>query len=637
MVNKAHNVTVRDAKKVVYDIESLPNFFCVVFSELDGDRVFSYEISKYKNDHRRILTQLHHYEMIGYNNHGYDDVLMNYIVDNPNCTAEDINKLSQAIIALGRDRRDETLKKFVRKYKHGRYFKSRDIMTMLASSKLRVSLKQLQVMINWHNVEEFECDWEAPLPEELWTPCIRYCVNDVLSLKAVCHYLKKDFTLRDYVHAQTGFDVFSKDPVKIAEFTMADSIAKGYNEYNTQRFIWDTVSNNKPINRVDVGSLILPCIKFKTPLFNKVLDKYKAFKFSPREEALKPKKDKFKMPVLFNGMYLNFGLGGLHHDYKKGKVFKKPCDGKLIQADVSSYYPSIRIEHLSHRFDPYFLEEYKKAYREKAEGKASGDKMLEGYAKLKLNSTFGLYNSVYSPLYAPLVAYGTTINGQLMLAMLIEELDLNGFQVIGTNTDAVNVFVPDARWDEYINICSEWESKTRMKLDQDMFEVIYEQSCNNYIAVMEGGYAKTKGTFVPELSLLKGYKYPIVKKALIEHLTKGVSVEKFIREHNNIYDFCMSTKMGVSTKTGMRFEAVHNGVVLQRTNRYYASTGQDAGYLYKVSGAKQEHVLKNSAVVIFNEYEERSMKDYAINYSFYITEALDVVEKLHPSQFELLL
>jgi hypothetical protein len=521
-----------------------------------------------------------------------------------------------------------------KKYKKDGSMESVDIMTMLASSKLRVSLKHLQVVINWHNVQEFEVDWDSELPMDQWDACIEYCFNDVLSLKAVCETLSKDFELRKFVQNTTGILCHSKDPVKIAEYTMAQAIAESKG-LDTDSFIWDTVESNVPVREITIGDLILPFISFKTDTFKKVLDTYKNFVLRPEEERAKSKNEKFKLPVVHNGMYLNFGLGGLHHDYQRSLTIKPPVGCKLIQSDVTSYYPSMRIEHLSHRFDPAFLTEYKKAYAEKAEGKATGNKMLEGYAKLKLNSVYGLYNSVYSPLYAPEVAYGTAINGQLMLGMLIESLSEAGFKVVGANTDAVNVIVPDARWDEYIEICAEWEKVTSMSLDHDEFTAIYEHSCNHYIATIPGGYVKAKGNFVSDQNLLKGYEHPIVKKALIKYFTEGEPIEKTITECDNIYDFCISTRMGKSKTTGMAFEAYHNGVKLQRTNRYYAAVGPNAAYLYKSAGGTMSHVLKSSGVIILNKYEEMDMKDRSVNYSFYIKAAEEIRRAIEPEQMSL--
>lgn len=620
-------------KQIVYDIECLPNFFCVVFTDLHSDEQHVFQITEEKKEHRKIIQVAQNNTLIGYNSHNYDDVLIKYIISNPYCTNKDLYKISKAIITNKRE--------VYKKYKRDNSVESIDIMTMLASSKLRVSLKHLQVVINWHNVQEFEVDWDSNLPKDQWEPCIEYCINDVLSLKAVCETLKKDFELREFVYETTEIACFSKDPVKIAEYTMAKAIAESKGQ-NTDSFIWETTDANKPVGKIKVKDLLFPFISFKTERFKEVHKAFMELEFDPAEEQAKKPDDRWGHPMRFDKMWLVFGLGGLHHNYgkktgnkkfkSKGLIHRDEPGSKLLMPDVSSYYPSMRIQHIPHKFDPAFLNEYKKAYREKAEAKKEGNKMLEGYAKLRLNSVYGLYNSLYSPLYAPKVSYGTAINGQLMLAMLIEAFDEAGINVLGTNTDSITIRLRDDQEEKYKEICSWWEKLTGMKLDHDEFSAIYEQSCNNYIATMPNGYVKTKGSLVPELNLLKGYSHPIVKKAVIKYFTEGVKIEKTIEECDNIYDFCMTSRMGTA-KNGNKFEAYHKGEKLQRTNRYYAGVGPDAGYLYKNCGTGDQHVLSDTGVIIFNKYYKK--EDYNINYPFYIRAARKIINEIETEQLTL--
>ena len=548
----------------------------------------------------------------------------------------DLYRMSKAIINNDRD--------VVNYYKYEQSIESIDIMTFLASSKLRVSLKHLQVIIKWHNLEEFEVDWDAPLPEERWEACIKYCINDVLSLKAVCKELESGFKLREFVAGETGLNVESKDPVKIAEYTMSKAIAEAEG-MNVDKWMRKKINENRPVGEIVVRDLLFPFVKFKTQRFRDVLSVYQNLAFDPAVEQAKPVDQRWGHPMRFDKMWLVFGLGGLHHNYGKktgkkkfksrGLIHKEQPGSQLLMPDVSSYYPSMRIKHIPHKLDPHFLTEYEKAYAEKGQAKAAGNKELEAYAKLRLNSIYGLYNSLYSPVYQPAVSYATAINGQLMLAMLIESLDMAGVEVLGTNTDSVTVRVRDEQMEEYHKVCKWWEEATQMKLDHDEFSAIYEQSCNNYIATMPNGYVKTKGSMVPDLQMLKGYKHPIVQKAVIDYFTKGVQIEKTIRECDDIYDFCMTSKMGTSTSTGARFEAYHRGVKLQRTNRYYAAKGPESGYLYKNCGKGNQHVLKGTGVVIMNEFIEKD--DYGVDYEYYERAARKVIREIKPEQTMMLL
>lgn len=622
-------------KKLVYDIECLPNFFCVVFSELEGDTTVAYEIHEHKDQRREIIAMCQTYQLISYNGHGYDDIMIKFLIANTDCVNEDLYQMSKAIINRDRD--------VVNYYKYKEGPESIDIMTQLASSKLRVGLKHLQVTIKWPNLEEFEVDWDKDLPEDRWEACIKYCVNDVLSLKAVCHARKKDFALRDYVAEQTGLSVHSKDPVKIAEYTMSDTVAKSQGK-SVDSWMRKTINKNEPVGTIVVADLLFPFIAFKTKKFQDVLDTYKNLVFDPAMEQGKPLSQKWGHPMRFGNMWLVFGLGGLHHNYgirkgpktfkSRGLIHKNQPGSQLMMPDVSSYYPSMRIQHIPHPLDPVLLIEYKKAYAEKASAKKDGDKMLEGYAKLRLNSIYGLYNSLFSPVYAPKVSYATAICGQLMLAMLIESLDLAGIDVLGTNTDSVTVRVKDEQLEEYHEICAWWEETTAMGLDHDKFDAIYEQSCNNYIAVMPGGYIKAKGSLVPEIDMLKGYMHPVVKNAVIAYFTKGVAVEKTIDDCKDIYDFCMTKKMGIAGN-GQRFKAIHKEIQLQSTNRYYAGVGPESGYLYKNAGSGDQHVLKDTGVIIMNEYVEK--EDYNINYLFYYRAARKIIREIEPQQMTMML
>ena len=368
---------MKEKKMILFDWEVLPNFACVVVTELVGDKTFTYEISEYNHDHAAIIQIAELYQLIGYNSHAYDDIITKYVMLNPTCTNAELYEISRAIID-----RDFFVTK---KYKQDKSMQSIDIMTMLASSKLRVSLKHLQVVIKWHNVQEFEVEWTEDLPEDRWDACKEYCVNDVLSLKAVCQTLEKDFKLRDFVYETTGLLCYSKDPVKIAEYTMADAIAKDF-PGGVDQFIWDTVDANVPVKSIQVSDLILPFVQFKTPRFKKALKTYQDFLLEPEKEQLKKKSEKFKVVIRLENKFLNLGLGGIHHEYKRGITPQEVPGTKLLMPDVQSFYPSMRIEHFAHRFDPTFLDEYKKAYQEKKDAKRDGNKMLEAYAKLKLNS-----------------------------------------------------------------------------------------------------------------------------------------------------------------------------------------------------------------------------------------------------------
>ena len=73
-----------------------------------------------------------------------------------------------------------------------------------------------------------------------------------------------------------------------------------------------------------------------------------------------------------------------------------------------------------------------------------------------------------------------------MLLMLIEAVTEAGFKLIQSNTDGIFVQVPSDRETEYMNICAECESYTRLRLEHDYFERFYQYAINDYLGVKKG-------------------------------------------------------------------------------------------------------------------------------------------------------
>lgn len=642
-------MTHKKKRLVIYDLEVLPNYFCGVFEAIDSDKCIVYEISKDRNDSYLIKAMANNFTLVGYNNHHYDDVFINFLLKEKIVTNEKLYYLSSLLVKRKESLRDEE-KQFLNRYKYNKPFDSIDVLTMLASSKLRVSLKHLQVKIKWHRVQDYEVDWTKPLPCSDWGTLIDYCKNDVKSLKAVVKAKEKDFILRDQIQQKYGLDFRSMDGVKIAETLLCTHIAK-QKGIDIKEFMY---TKNVKEDVIIIKDLINNFISFKTLKMQEVLDYCnKTIIYASDNEKENEKQLSYRL--IYNGIPFDIGLGGIH-SYSTGNVIQPNHDELLVSSDIISYYPSQIVSlKYEHPHNPYFIEKYEQSYIDKKVGKKEGDKLKESLAKLVLNSSFGKMLSVFSPLYAASMGYKITINGQLMLLMLIEKLTSNGFKVVGANTDAVTVLVQKTRYNEYLAICEAWTIITKMELDHEYFYKVFEMNCNNYIALkadlngkllldLDGKpKVKLKGFFDAETDLLKGYEFPVVKKALTECFVAnynqeeiGDKIKHFILASTDIYDFCMSVKMGISKKTGEKFNAYYNNRKLQKTNRYYAANGPQSAYLYKASNETERlHVLKDSKVIIFNDYIKKPMNEYNINYGFYINQALKIKDKIMPSQLKL--
>jgi len=192
-------------------------------------------------------------------------------------------------------------------------------------------------------------------------------------------------------------------------------------------------------------------------------------------------------------------------------------------------------------------------------------------------------NSIYSPLYDPAYTMKTCVNGQLVLCMLIEKLieELPYCKIYQANTDGISLKVNKKHIEKMKSICKKWEKLTNLELEYNTYSKMIINNVNNYIAVTTDGYIKRKGSaFIykigpGELELHKNFSMLIIPKALEAYFVKNISVEKFIKEHDDLYDFFKRTKIKKSDKLYQKVfnekGDVYFSEQLQRVTRYYIS------------------------------------------------------------------
>lgn len=107
--------------------------------------------------------------------------------------------------------------------------------------------------------------------------------------------------------------------------------------------------------------------------------------------------------------------------------------------------------------------------------KKAGIKAKDLVFKLAMNACSGNFKNKYSPFYSPESNLSMCINGQLMLAMLIEDMELAGFECIASNTDGATFKVANGREEEFNVIIKAWEKLCKMDLEETIYEkmVIY--------------------------------------------------------------------------------------------------------------------------------------------------------------------
>lgn len=648
----------------VYDIEVFQNIFHCSVKNTETNDIYKFEISERKNQLRELvkffkqvdkyITWGDYYTtninipanviFCGYNNLHYDNPIINYIIEyedklmqyNIPTICSSIFNLSKTITTSSEDNIDA--------WKHWKYqiwFDTFDILTMLYSNKLRVGLKEIQVTMQYPNVQEFVCDWTKPLPLEDFDSMIDYNINDIESTSELLNRCKKDVDLRIAIEDEYGVRVLSKDGVNIGMKIL------------TQKYLektgltWQDIKDlRSPMSVIPLKDVILPFIKYDSPILQRVLDDMK-------NQIVSPGRKGYENKFVFNNLRYSVGVGGIH-SVNSPEIIIPRDDEMLIDIDVASLYPSMLIEYEFYpkHLGKEFLEVYKQIKDERIEAKHNGDKVKNETLKLALNGLSGNLQNEHNFCYSPFAVMQIRINGQLLLLMLAEKLTQIGCRIVQANTDGLFVLLKKDVYSKVNSICREWEQLTKLTLEEDRFKAMYQYAINDYFAITEDNKVKEKGMFITAVKLGKGLTPKIIPKAIISFFKDGIPVEDTIKNCTDIRDFLMSEK------TGKQWHVEYMNEEQQRTNRFYAST--NGGYLwkwkdtghkegeiitytepyvgehkYKASARQYQNMLTASGVTLLNKFDDKPIEERKINYRYYIMEAYKIIRDLKPLQLSL--
>lgn len=648
----------------VYDIEVFQNIFHCSVKNTETNNIYKFEISERKNQLRELvkffkqvdkyITWGDYYTtninipanviFCGYNNLHYDNPIINYIIEyedklmqyNIPTICSSIFNLSKTITTSSEDNIDA--------WKHWKYqiwFDTFDILTMLYSNKLRVGLKEIQVTMQYPNVQEFVCDWTKPLPLEDFDSMIDYNINDIESTSELLNRCKKDVDLRIAIEDEYGVRVLSKDGVNIGMKILTQKYLE-----KTGLTWWDIKDLRSPMSVIPLKDVILPFIKYDSPILQRVLEDMK-------NQIVSPGRKGYENKFVFNNLRYSVGVGGIH-SVNSPEIIIPRDDEMLIDIDVASLYPSMLIEYEFYpkHLGKEFLEVYKQIKDERIEAKHNGDKVKNETLKLALNGLSGNLQNEHNFCYSPFAVMQIRINGQLLLLMLAEKLTQIGCRIVQANTDGLFVLLKKDVYSKVNSICREWEQLTKLTLEEDRFKAMYQYAINDYFAITEDNKVKEKGMFITTVKLGKGLTPKIIPKAVISFFKDGISVEDTIKNCTDIRDFLMSEK------TGKQWHVEYMNEEQQRTNRFYAST--NGGYLwkwkdtghkegeiitytepyvgehkYKASARQYQNMLTASGVTLLNKFDDKPIEERKINYRYYIMEAYKIIRDLKPLQLSL--
>ncbi len=704
----------------IYDIEVFPNVFMLttIKANTNPQIIKAYEQCAIKKDYNALLQlqkALHiitfiispevrndlpllnsfmssHKTMIGYNNHNYDNLILDYICAygtkfNNNLLNKKgisfntiIYELSQNCISFGGNYRELMKNNYDMKW-YKRLYDTWDIQRVLYLDKKFVSLKQVAIMLKWYLVQDLPFNYNMPIPltSDNLDKLTFYNINDCLITKRTMDIKWEEINLRSRINNIYNINVKNESRSGIA---------------NTYFLKFYSLKSNKTISEVAKLRSYRHTIKMK----NIISDKIK-FDNTYLQNVLsilynmnivigsKNKNDKLELDITYNNKVFQFRTGGLHSKDASAH-YKATSEWLYIDADVTSFYPYIILNleiHPEHLDKEIFLSIIKDIVENRIKAKdivKSLTKILKSKTfseqelnlinielekfstkadalKIVVNAIYGKFGDEYSPLYDLNAMYQTTINGQLFLLMLIEKLANKGFQNISANTDGILTKVHISKLQEYYDVCNEWSNITGFMLEFTNYEQYICSSVNDYIAIKEGFsksdlpkyqkeelFIKKKGLYVTDIELDKGYFAPVISKVLEDFYCYNIPIETSLYSNKDIYDFCISKKTNSEFITV--FESVDNetkkviNTLLQKNNRFYI-TSKSTGTLvkrYKNSKPNKKGVIVSKIsliskqnIQIFNEfYKVDNFDDYSINYKFYYNEIMKIVIPIEMSK-----
>lgn len=612
----------------VHDIENYPNVFLFGAIHALTETPYIFEISHRRDDRQAfyLFTEYlreHRAEEVGYNNLGYDYPVQHSILNNiMYITNADIYKKGDSIINAGDENR----------FAHMVWEKDW-IVPQLDLYKIhhfdnqakRTSLKTLEFNMRMENIEDLPFTPGTYLTDSQIDTLRQYLIHDLKATLMFYKHSKKLIDFRRELSAKYGRNFMNHNDTKIGKDYFIMELEKS----GIQCF---EPGSRKPRQThrpsIALNSVIFPYVRFEQPEFNRVLNWL-------RQQVITETKGVFTdLSADINGFSFDFGTGGIHGSIES-QTIRSTENYVIIDLDVASFYPNLAIS--NELFPAHLGKQFCTIYKNVYDMRSSYPKGTPENAMLKLalNGVYGDSNNVYSPFYDPAYTMAITINGQLLLCMLAEELlKIPGLSMIQANTDGLTVYVPRVFTGQVEQVRHAWEKLTRLQLEEAIYDVMFIRDVNNYIAVYEGGKkVKRKGAYCHSVDLgwHQNHSMQVVAKAAEAALVHNKDIRDFITSHEDIHDFMLVTKVPRNSKLLWGDKQVQN------ITRYYVST--DGAPLTKVMPPLAKSLKLNpdaperrmSVCKGWLTTECNNMKRFnraTLNYDFYIKEAEKLVAPL---------
>lgn len=543
---------------LVYDFEVFKKYWCVVIASAEGllEITDQAQLVDFYDKHRN-------YVWIGFNSNHYDSYILGAVYNG--CRQELLYRASQELIENGRTQRGGGPPEGFISYDTGDRFHS---------------LKQLEAYMG-HSIEESSIafDTDKEFTEAMAAETLKYCRHDVLETVEV---LKR--RIYDFMAQKSLIETFDlpKTDYRLTKAQLTAKVLK--------------CTKNLSLAHLEWTNKILPCVRITK--YTEVLEFY---------SNSKNYQDGQKKDLIISGVPHTFALGGIH-----GAIKRCHRKGQLLHIDVTSYYPSIMIQHNLLTRQSREPELFTDIYNKRVELKKAGKKEEQAPYKIILNSTFGITNQEFSKAYDPQRNHDVCINGQLMLLMLLEMLE-GTCDLIQSNTDGIIVDCTGFDRARVEEICHQWERQTKMGLSFDSVSEIWQKDVNNYLIRFDNGKEEAKGAYVKFNSELDN-DLSIVNEAVREGLRKMSfrAMEDYIRDHNDRKDLIKFQKI---VKMSNLYSHVYLGaheIKNHKCFRVFAVVdGEIISKAKRRDGTHEKYAnTPESAAIVFGDLADENLHDY---------------------------
>ena len=627
------------------------------------------------------------YDVFGYNNQSYDDMLFKAFMmyfnrfDNTKQLITKLKEVSDKIISLQddkdafwKDRELDLIRKYPLPWATVDLFK----VYALNSSGVNIdkdtgerkkfgkSLKQVSINLKWHNLLDFKLppiddeegdvyrkkdayrgmtneqlnhlitnDFDRYILPKYVEPMLHYNKNDVYLVCEIARQKPDEIKLRYSLGA-----AFNLNLLCAARSTIADKLL--YKFYSERSGL--SVDKFKDLRTqrtaLSFNKIIFPHICFKTKQLQDLLKDMK------KVVIYRTNKDAFEKVIQFYGTTYTIATGGLHSQDRPA-VLTSTDKYTYVHYDISSFYPSVMVayniapKHLNNNVfvkmvDYFRLTRIKCKHTKDEDGLVVAgvhNKLAAEALKIVINAIYGKFGFEMFFLFDRFAQMQVTINGQLMVMMVVEALELDGIHVVSANTDGIIVKLPKDKEEDFKRITDDWCAQNKLGADSERYKLFVTRDINNYFDIQSNDKVEYKGGLDPKQylkDLKKGYDMPIVAKAVFEYFAHDTPVMETLRNHKDILDFCKTQNVGKQFE--VVYQKVENGKVIdvhsQRHVRFYVSTKGVIIMKENVNSNQRSVLASGKPVIILNKLDDKDISLRNIDYKYYYEEAYKIINPI---------